>query len=145
MYKYNEKKIIEELQRYIDKTYHEHYSIGKLQSTEFIIDNGHGTGFCVGNIMKYAQRYGKKGEPKDWRKDLFKVLHYALMQIYIHDMENREETKTKTKSSDAKNADSREHYKRRDEHGVNYRSIDEATPNEWKLAAEAYYGERIEQ
>ena len=65
-YKYNENKALVELEKYINTTYDEHYSKNKFQATEFIIDGGHGEGFCIGNIMKYAQRYGKKGwqEPK---------------------------------------------------------------------------------
>jgi hypothetical protein len=85
-YKFNEKKLIEEFQAYIDSTYQNgHYSKDKFQATEFIIDGGHGTGFCIGNVLKYAQRYGKKGTASDARKDLLKVLHYALIQLYIHD------------------------------------------------------------
>jgi hypothetical protein len=87
-YKYNEAELIEEFKRYVDSTYGQHYSRDKFQATEFIIDGGHGTGFCIGNVLKYAQRYGKKGTPKDARKDLMKVLHYALIQLYIHDLEN---------------------------------------------------------
>ena len=48
---------------------------------------GHGTGFCIGNILKYAQRYGKKGSREDARKDLLKVLHYAIIQLHVHDQE----------------------------------------------------------
>jgi len=84
-YKYNEGELISEFQKYIDSTYGQHYSQNKFQATEFIIDGGHGTGFCIGNVLKYAQRYGKKGTPEDGRKDLMKVLHYALIQLYIHD------------------------------------------------------------
>jgi hypothetical protein len=87
-YKYNEGALIREFQEYIDSTYGQHYSKDKFQATEFIIDGGHGTGFCIGNVMKYAQRYGKKGSTSDARKDLLKVLHYALIQLYIHDKEN---------------------------------------------------------
>lgn len=83
MYKYNEKEILEEFSKYIDATYDKHYSLNKFQATEFIIDSGHGEGFCLGNIMKYAQRYGKK-EGKN-REDLFKIMHYTLMAIYTHD------------------------------------------------------------
>ena len=36
--------------------------------------------------MKYAQRYGKKGTSDDARKDLLKVLHYGIIQLYVHDM-----------------------------------------------------------
>ena len=84
-YKYDENKYLEEIQAYVDATYGQHYARDKFQATEFIIDSGHGTGFCVGNILKYAQRYGKKGSKDDARKDLMKVLHYALIQLHIHD------------------------------------------------------------
>ena len=86
-YKYNEGELIAELKEYIDATYGEHYSLNKFQATEFIIDAGHGDGFCIGNVMKYAQRYGKKDGYN--RKDLLKVLHYALIELYIHDREDR--------------------------------------------------------
>ena len=59
-YKYDEGLILQEVKKYIDATYDEHYSQNKYQSTEFIIDSGHGEGFCIGNILKYAQRYGKR-------------------------------------------------------------------------------------
>ena len=85
-YKYNENNILNELQEYIDKTYTEHYSHKNFQATEFVIDSGHGEGFCIGNIMKYAQRYGKKNG-KD-RKDLLKVIHYGIMSLYVHDLHN---------------------------------------------------------
>ncbi len=84
-YKYNEGKALAELAEYIDSTYDEHYSKNKFQATEFIIDGGHGEGFCIGNIMKYAQRYGKKNG-KD-RSDLLKTLHYAIIALYVHDKE----------------------------------------------------------
>ena len=86
-YKYNEEVLINELKEYVDFTYGQHYSRKKFQATEFIIDSGHGTGFCIGNVLKYAQRYGNKGTREDARKDLMKVLHYALIQLYIHDCE----------------------------------------------------------
>ena len=85
-YKYNEDNILKELQEYIDNTYSQHYSHKNFQATEFVIDSGHGEGFCIGNIMKYAQRYGKKNG-KD-RKDLLKVIHYGIMALYNHDLEN---------------------------------------------------------
>lgn len=87
-YKFNEDKLINDFKKYIDSTYSGHYSRNQFQATEFIIDGGHGSGFCIGNVMKYAQRYGKKGSRTDWRKDMMKVLHYALIQLYIHDTES---------------------------------------------------------
>jgi len=84
-YKFNEGALIKELQAYIDKTYDGHYSKNQFQSTEFISDCGHGIGFAIGNILKYAQRYGKKGTHDDSRKDLMKVLHYAIIALNEHD------------------------------------------------------------
>jgi hypothetical protein len=92
-YKFNELNILRELKKYIDSTYKGHYARNKFQSTEFIVDNGHGVGFMVGNVMKYVQRYGKKGTVEDHRKDIMKVLHYALMLVYVHDLENTESDK----------------------------------------------------
>ena len=88
-YKYNEGELLEEITDYINSTYGEHYSQNKYQATEFIIDGGHGIGFTIGNIMKYAQRYGNKGDAAEWRKDLMKVVHYAIIAMYIHDLENK--------------------------------------------------------
>ena len=83
-YKYSEDRILKEIKEYIDATYGEHYSQNKFQATEFIMDSGHGEGFCIGNIIKDAQRYGKKDGHN--RKDLMKVLHYAIMSIHNHDL-----------------------------------------------------------
>lgn len=90
-YKYNEDNSLAEITAYIDNTYSEHYSKNKYQATEFIIDSGHGTGFCIGNVMKYAQRYGRKGSRDDWKKDLLKVIHYAIIQLHVHEIENEKD------------------------------------------------------
>jgi len=87
-YKYNESELLKEFKQYIDNTYSEHYSMNKFQATEFIIDSGHGEGFTVGNVLKYAQRYGKKGGKN--RQDIMKVLHYSLMLLYVHDTETKD-------------------------------------------------------
>mgnify|MGYP001418952818 CR=1 FL=1 len=89
-YKYGEDKILEELKSYIDETYDQHYSQNKFQATEFIMDSGHGEGFCIckGNIMKYAQRYGKKNGKN--RSDLLKVVHYGIMALNNHDRSENE-------------------------------------------------------
>ena len=88
-YKYNEGNTLAELKEYIDSTYDEHYSKNRFQATEFIIDGGHGEGFCIGNIMKYAQRYGKKDGKN--RRDLLKVIHYGIIALYINEMEESED------------------------------------------------------
>lgn len=88
-YKYNEGDLLQQVTDYVNATYAQHYSQNKYQATEFIIDGGHGVGFSVGNILKYAQRYGRKGTPEDWRKDLMKVIHYAIIALYVHDKEQQ--------------------------------------------------------
>ena len=88
-FKFQEDKTLKEIYDYVAATYDGHYSFNKFQSTEFIIDSGHGEGFCMGNIIKYCQRYGKK-EGKN-RKDLLKVVHYAIMALYIDSLENETE------------------------------------------------------
>lgn len=87
-YKFNERELIQELQTYVDGTYSSHYAQGKIQATEVIIDGGHGMGFCIGNVLKYSQRYGHKDGFN--RQDLLKTLHYALIALYVHDEEEKE-------------------------------------------------------
>ena len=77
--KFNEDEALKTLQTYIESTYDGHYSMNKIQSTEFIFDEGHGEGFCLGNIIKYAQRYGKK-EGKN-TADLLKIVHYGIILL----------------------------------------------------------------
>ena len=86
-YKFNEDIILEVAKVYIDETYSEHYASGKYQATDLIVDAGHGEGFCMGNIMKYAMRYGKK----DCRNkiDLLKLIHYAIIAYHIGDKEGQ--------------------------------------------------------
>jgi len=85
-YIFNENKLIEEFKEYVDKTYGEHYSGDrKIQTTELMLDRGRAEGFCLGNVDKYSNRYGEKGDETEWRKDLFKILHYTLIMIYAHD------------------------------------------------------------
>jgi len=50
-----------------------------------IFSAGHGIGFCAGDVLKYAARYGKKKGYN--REDILKALHYALLLLYRHDIE----------------------------------------------------------
>ena len=90
-YAFSEDKVIRELQKYVDGTYEKHYAKRKYQATQFIEDCGHGEGFCMGNILKYAQRYGRKNGKS--RADLMKILHYAIIMLHIHDTESEDEVK----------------------------------------------------
>ena len=88
MYKFDEDKSLDEIKKYIDKTYDAQYSKGKYQCTEMIIDSGHGEGFCIGNILKYAQRYGKKNGKN--RADLLKVIRYGIIALHLNNGESDE-------------------------------------------------------
>ena len=84
-YKFKEKEILEIIKTYIDTTYTQHYGKGKYQATDMIIDAGHGESFCIGNIMKYAMRCGKK-DGTDTEEDLLKIIHYAIIAIHLGDI-----------------------------------------------------------
>ena len=77
--KFNEDKVLVWVENYIRATYDAHYSKNKIQPTEFVFDSDHGEGFCIGNIIKYAQRYGKKDGYNE--KDLLKIVHYAIILL----------------------------------------------------------------
>jgi hypothetical protein len=80
-WKYNEDKILKQLEEYIASTYRQHYvdrtGGGKEQTLDKIKHNRR-EGFCAGNVTKYIDRYDTKGTP---RADLFKVLHYTILLI----------------------------------------------------------------
>tara|TARA_Y100000746_G_C15165709_1_gene311018 strand:- start:313 stop:579 length:267 start_codon:yes stop_codon:yes gene_type:complete len=86
-YKFNEDNILQQIEKYVDNTYERHYAGGKYQATDMIIDSGHGEGFCMGNIMKYAMRCGKK-DGSNKQEDLLKIIHYAIIAIYLGDTDD---------------------------------------------------------
>jgi hypothetical protein len=87
-YKFDEEHYLGMAQGYIKDTYEQHYSDGQRQAIEDIMDAGLAHGFLMGNIIKYASRLGKKGTPEDWEKDLYKIIHYAVIALY--DMHHNE-------------------------------------------------------
>ena len=89
--KFKEDHYIDEIKDYIAKTYEEHYAKGNIQTFELIASSGHADGFTMGSIEKYASRYGKKNGYN--RKDLLKIIHYALLQLWNHDNSGREKKK----------------------------------------------------
>ena len=84
MGKYNEEQIIKEISEYVNNTYDEHYSEGEVQTLDFIHACGDAPAFCRSNILKYASRYDKKGTP---RKDILKIIHYAMLLLHFNDKE----------------------------------------------------------
>lgn len=89
-WRYNEDKILKQLEEYIASTYRQHYvdrtGGGKEQTLDKIKHNRR-EGFCAGNVTKYIDRYDTKGTP---RADLFKVLHYTMLLInHLNLIENK--------------------------------------------------------
>ena len=89
-WKYNEDKILKQLEEYLASTYSQHYvdrtGGGKEQTLDKIKHNRR-EGFCAGNVTKYIDRYDVKGTP---RQDLFKVLHYTMLLInHLNLIENK--------------------------------------------------------
>ena len=90
--KFNEAENIKQLTKYVEKTYSGHYtSANGIQSMDLISSSGRGLDFCLGNVLKYASRYGKKNGAN--RIDLMKIIHYALLAMNEHDIkESNSET-----------------------------------------------------
>ena len=92
VYKYDEEIILQELKSYITDTYRQHYSSGEngnVQTLDLIEACGDGEAFCRSNILKYASRYDKKGTA---RRDIMKVLHYAVLLLHFNDKNAKTET-----------------------------------------------------
>jgi len=90
-YKFDEDGALDELRDYIDGTYSGHYATDKYQATDIIIDSGFGEGFCMGNIIKYCKRYGRKNGKN--RDDIMKILHYAIIMLHVQGQEHDDEVK----------------------------------------------------
>ena len=84
-YKFNEKELLMGFEQYLEDTYNANGSDEELDTAELVIKSGNGTGYLIGNILKHAQRYNKNEANDDSRNDLLKVIHYALLQLYVHD------------------------------------------------------------
>lgn len=89
-WKYNEDKILKQLEEYLASTYSQHYvdrTGGGTEQTLDKIKHNRREGFCAGNVTKYIDRYDTKGTP---RQDLFKVLHYTMLLInHLNLIENK--------------------------------------------------------
>lgn len=83
-YRFDEDVYFLEAYDYVGKTYLQHYveSDGR-QALDDVFEAGHGIGFCVGDIIKYAKRFGKKNGYN--RDDLLKIMHYTVLAMYVLD------------------------------------------------------------
>ncbi len=85
-WKYNEGKILREVEAYLASTYKGHYvgEESKVQTLDLIDSIGDAEPFCRSNAIKYLSRFGKKDGKNP--KDLLKVIHYAFLLYHFSDL-----------------------------------------------------------
>lgn len=86
-------EFMNECLEYIKATYGEHYNTASgTQTIEYIqsLDDGNILIYPMGNVIKYASRFGKKAGYN--KKDLFKAMHYlCFMNYYAYKNDNKGE------------------------------------------------------
>ena len=89
-FKYSEDHILKELTDYISATYNQHYSAGddKIQTLDLIDACGDGDVLPIQH-PQVCSRYDKKGTA---RRDIMKILHYAVLLMHFNDKNAQRET-----------------------------------------------------
>lgn len=80
--KYNEDKILKEIEKFINETYDPNYhyqSEDGIQTFDVWRTNGSAETTCRDNAIKYLMRYGKKNGYN--KKDLLKCIHFIILMI----------------------------------------------------------------
>lgn len=80
-FKYNEDNLLDDSFDYIKSTYGQHY-VGKKETQTLDVWESMGIAeeMCLGTIVKYAMRYGKKDGKN--KKDLLKIIHYTILALH---------------------------------------------------------------
>ena len=65
-----------------------HYTVGEIETIDFIDDRFDGVEFCLANIVKYATRAKHKGQ---LRSDLEKIRNYAVIATELLDKREKKE------------------------------------------------------
>ena len=86
LWKYNEDKILKDVEEYVTTTYHGHYcgdsdGYADIQTIDLMAAKKLAAGFCQANILKYGSRYGDKDGRN--KRDLMKVIHYAMLLLHF--------------------------------------------------------------
>ena len=86
LWKYNEDKIIKDVEDYVTSTYGSHYcgsnqSYRDIQTIDLMAAKDLASSFCQANILKYGSRYGSKDGRN--KRDLLKVIHYAMLLLHF--------------------------------------------------------------
>ena len=85
-WKYNEDKILKDIEDYVTGTYGSHYcghnqEYKGIQTIDLMAAKDLAPGFCQANILKYGSRYGDKDGRN--KRDLLKVIHYAMLLLHF--------------------------------------------------------------
>jgi Protein of unknwon function (DUF3310) len=86
LWKYNEDKILKEVEDYVTSTYGSHYcghndAYKDIQTIDLMAAKDLAVSFCQANILKYGSRYGDKDGRN--KRDLMKVIHYAMLLLHF--------------------------------------------------------------
>jgi len=86
LWKYNEDKILKDIQEYVTGTYRSHYcsqeaNYKSIQTIDLMAAKELAANFCQANILKYGSRYGQKDGHN--KIDLLKVIHYAMLLLHF--------------------------------------------------------------
>jgi hypothetical protein len=86
LWKYNEDKILKDIEDYVTGTYGSHYcghnqEYKDIQTIDLMAAKDLAPGFCQANILKYGSRYGDKDGRN--KRDLLKVIHYAMLLLHF--------------------------------------------------------------
>ena len=84
LWKYNEDKILKDIEDYVTSTYGSHYcghNQDDIQTIDLMAAKDLAPGFCQANILKYGSRYGDKDGRN--KRDLLKVIHYAMLLLHF--------------------------------------------------------------
>lgn len=84
LWKYNEDKILKDVEHYVTSTYGSHYcghNQDDIQTIDLMAAKDLAVSFCQANILKYGSRYGDKDGRN--KRDLMKVIHYAMLLLHF--------------------------------------------------------------
>ena len=86
LWKYNEDKILKDIEDYVTATYNSHYcghnqEYQDIQTIDLMAAKDLAPHFCQANILKYGSRYGDKDGRN--KRDLLKVIHYAMLLLHF--------------------------------------------------------------
>jgi len=86
LWKYDEDKILKDIQDYVTGTYNSHYcghnqAYKDTQTIDLMAAKDLAAHFCQANILKYGSRYGDKDGRN--KRDLLKVIHYAMLLLHF--------------------------------------------------------------